>query len=174
MKLEVKIGDIKAELEIKPITILVGEDANVWLGLIGFAASIAGQDAKLYHFPEAYRHPTVQRDIANEIGHLYNQGTKLLIATHSPYILAQLNNLLLAKSLYKETRKEEIREKYEGLWIDPEDIAVYEVKGAQVKNLINEEGLIEARAIDAVSDEIVKETDELLEIAYGGVKGGNN
>ncbi len=117
--------------------------------------------------PETHLFPTTQRDLAYLFGFMHNLNTEFLITTHSPYILTALNNLLLAKSLYKETKNKEIKEKYEKIWIDSRDIAVYEVKDGYVKNIIDEEGLIEARAIDEVSDEIVMETDEMLEIAYG-------
>ncbi len=168
------VDNVKVGLELKRVNIFVGEEANIWLSLVFALIKIARREEKPFPFlfPEAFLHPTAQRDIANDMGRAYNEGKWVFVATYSPYILAQLNNLLLAKSLYKETREEEIRERYKGLWIDPEDVAVYEVEFGRVKNLIDEEGLIEAGAIDAVSDEIVKEMDWMLEVAYGGRESG--
>ena len=168
MIIKLTIDKIKAKIELKKVTVLVGEDVEIWFWLLLSAVKLTKENLPLrpHLFPETFKYPTAQRDVANEIGHLYNKGRWVLLATHSPYILTQLNNLLLAKSLYRESKKEEIRKKYEGIWIDPDDLVAYEVQNGQVKNIINEEGLIEARAIDAVSDEIVKETDWMLDVAY--------
>ncbi len=117
--------------------------------------------------PETHLFPTTQRDLTYLFGYMYNLNTEFLITTHSPYILSALNNLLFAKKLYKETAKKEIKERYEKIWIDSRDISIYEVKDGYIRSIIDREGLIEAEAIDKVSDEIAREADELLELAYG-------
>jgi len=117
--------------------------------------------------PETHLFPTTQRDLTYLFGYMYNLNTEFLITTHSPYILSAFNNLLFAKKLYKETAKKEIKEKYEKIWIDSKDISVYEVKDGYVRSIIDKEGLIEAEAIDEVSDEIAREIDKMLELADG-------
>ena len=46
--------------------------------------------------PESHLHPAAQRQMARGIVRLVNAGVKVLITTHSDYLLSQLNNLLRA------------------------------------------------------------------------------
>ncbi len=132
--------------------------------------ALIGYENRIFRFsieePETHLFPTSQKDLTYLFGYMYNINSEFLITTHSPYILSALNNLLFAKKLYKEYGTREIKEKYEKIWIDNKDIAVYEIKDGYAKSIIDKEGLIEAEAIDKVSDEIAKEIDEMLELAY--------
>ncbi len=117
--------------------------------------------------PETHLHPFVQKDLTRLLGFMYNQGTQFFITTHSPYLLSALNTLLLAYTTYQETGKEEIKEKYQDFWINPEHVSVYEVADGTAKPILDkEEGLITAERIDDVSLKIVEENDEILKMGY--------
>ncbi len=97
--------------------------------------------------------------------------TKLVITTHSPYILSVLDTLMLAKNTFNEhpELKEEINAIIsEDKWIDYDDISVYEVKNdGTIKSIKNEEfRSIDTNAIDGVSDIISEEFDKLTELRY--------
>jgi len=79
-------------------------------------------DLLIIEEPEAHVHPEKQRSMARFLVKLVRSGVNLLITTHSDYILAQLNNFILAG-----TRKPEVRarEKYNEDYLKPEEISAY-------------------------------------------------
>lgn len=96
---------------------------------------------------------------------------KLIITTHSPYVLSALDTLILAKNTFDEHKdlKDAISEiVFEGRWIDYEEISVYEVRNdGKVYPIKNEEfRSIDTNAIDRVSDIISDEFDKLTELRY--------
>ena len=100
-----------------------------------------------------------------------NTKHKLIITTHSPYVLSALDTLILAKNTFneREVLKKEINEIVFFLrWLDYDDISVYEVRNdGKVYSIKNEEfRSIDANAIDGVSDIISEEFDKLTELRY--------
>jgi predicted ATP-dependent endonuclease of OLD family len=96
---------------------------------------------------------------------------KLIITTHSPYILSALDTLMLAKNTFNENPelKKEISEIVsEDKWLDYNDISVYEVRNdGKVYSIKNEEfKSIDTNAIDSVSDIIMEEFERLTELRY--------
>lgn len=96
---------------------------------------------------------------------------KIVITTHSPYILSSLDTLMLARNTFNEhpDLKEEINSIVsEDKWIDYDDISVYEVRNdGRVYTIKNEEfRSIDTNAIDGVSDIISEEFDKLTELRY--------
>ena len=96
---------------------------------------------------------------------------KLLITTHSPYILSAFNNLLYAGSIAADSSKEEtvIQKLNEivprTMRIKPNTLSAYMVENGSALSLIHEEtGLISAEAIDEASDQLSQEFNELLEL----------
>lgn len=64
--------------------------------------------------PELNLHPDNQRKIARFIGRLINEGFKVLISTHSDYIVRELNNLIMLGSglKHKPDETKELLENY--------------------------------------------------------------
>lgn len=96
---------------------------------------------------------------------------KIVITTHSPYILSSLDTLMLAKNTFNEhpDLKEEINAIVsQDKWIDYDDISVYEVRNdGKVYPIKNEEyRSIDTNAIDRVSNIISEEFDKLTELRY--------
>lgn len=96
---------------------------------------------------------------------------KIVITTHSPYILSSLDTLMLAKNTFNEhpdLKKEINTIVSEDKWIDYNDISVYEVRNdGKVYSIKNEEfRSIDTNAIDGVSDIISEEFDKLTELRY--------
>jgi hypothetical protein len=96
---------------------------------------------------------------------------KVVITTHSPYILTSLDTLMLAKNTFNEhpDLKEEISAIVsEDKWIDYDEISVYEVRNdGKVYSIKNDEfRSIDTNAIDGVSDIISEEFDKLTELRY--------
>lgn len=134
--------------------------------------------------PEAHLFPSAQKKIvqliartftASEIKNSDNGAEKnafmqFFITTHSPYILTSFNNLLQAGRLaeLKKDRIEEINKivpKQEQ--INPKNFSAYYIENGEAKSLIDEStGLISQTELDAVSDEIVNEFSQLLDIEF--------
>jgi predicted ATPase len=122
--------------------------------------------------PELNLFPIKQKQLLEFIISMFStSGNKLVITTHSPYILSVLDTLLLAKNTFKEHKnlKKEIGAIIsEDKWIDYNDISVYEVKNdGKIRSIKNEEfRSIDANSIDGVSDIISEEFDKLTELRY--------
>ena len=122
--------------------------------------------------PELNLYPIKQKQIVEYVVSKINQtNDKLIITTHSPYILSALDTLMLAKNTFNENPdlKDEISAIVsEDKWLDYNDISVYEVRNdGKVYSIKNEEfKSIDTNAIDSVSDIIMEEFDKLTELRY--------
>jgi hypothetical protein len=137
------------------------------------------KDSKLLLFieePEAHLFPSAQAAIIDYIASLAVEvpnPNRTLITTHSPYILAQVNNLLKAgqladkmggsvhSKLGKIIRKES--------WLPPGSTAAYAIVDGRSRSIV-EDGLIDGSYIDDASAEISHRFASLLEIEYGNAK----
>ncbi|WP_392447052.1 AAA family ATPase [Capnocytophaga canis] len=121
--------------------------------------------------PEISLFPQRQKELVEHIVSIVNRiNSRLVITTHSPYVLSAFNNMMLASNtaIEKEERKEEIKNIIsEDKWIRYEDVSAYEVKDGKVISLLDEEfkGL-DVNAIDKVSDIITEQVDQLISIRY--------
>ncbi len=124
--------------------------------------------------PEAHLYPKAQNDIVSLFGLISNQRQlDFFITTHSPYILAALNNLILADEV-----KEAVGPEVLAAVIDPDytlkyaDVSAYTLRDGVLYSILDEEEqLIGVNAIDGVSDEFGREFEALLELRETGEKG---
>lgn len=142
------------------------------LGTIAHSKPQIGGSSIYIEEPEAHIFPAAQRNIVELIATVYNarkDSLQFLITTHSPYILTAFNNLLQAGILAVDASEEKI-EKISHLvprtrFLNPEEVAVYSLKDGYCKSIIDEEtGLIDTNIIDAVSNELAIQFDELLDL----------
>ncbi|MEP6518925.1 AAA family ATPase [Microcoleus vaginatus] len=122
--------------------------------------------------PEAHLFPSAQRNIIELIATVFNSRKEQLqffITTHSPYVLTALNNLLQAGLLYEESSEdiqhqlEKIVSRYKSLDVD--DLSAYVLSDGKCNSIVcPDTGLIDARVIDSVSDELAIEFDQLLNL----------
>ncbi|AVH72809.1 AAA family ATPase [Nostoc sp. 'Lobaria pulmonaria (5183) cyanobiont'] len=105
--------------------------------------------------PEIHLHPSVQVAITEFLAMLVQAGLKVLIITHSPYILDHLSNLMKAAQ-YKD--KESIKDKFylerTEAFIPQEKVSVYLFEDGMAKNILNQEGRIDWDTFGDVSDDI--------------------
>lgn len=126
----------------------------------------------LFEEPELNLFPIKQKKLIDYlISKISTLNHKLIITTHSPYILSALDNLIFAKNAFNEhpESKEKIKSIIsEDKWIDYNEISVYEVRNdGKVYSIKNEEfKSIDANAIDSVSDVISEEFDKLTSLRY--------
>ena len=121
--------------------------------------------------PEISLFPNRQRGLLEYIVSLIKKiDSRVIITTHSPYILSAFNNLILANNtaIEKKERKKDIEKIIsEDKWIDFEEVSAYEVKEGGVISLLDKEYKgIDVNAIDDVSDRISEDVDKLISIRY--------
>ncbi len=105
--------------------------------------------------PEMNLHPAAQVEITEFLAMLVQAGLKVLITTHSPYIVNHLANLMKAA---KYEDKESIRKRFylerTEAFIPHEKVSVYLFEKGTAKNILDEEGRIDWGTFGDVSDDI--------------------
>lgn len=111
--------------------------------------------------------PEAQRDLIYYLISSLDHGKnhRLVMTTHSPYVLASLNNLIYAHKVGQVNKEavESIIPSYS--WIDFNDINVFFVTDGGVESILDEDlKLIKAEEIDGISTVLNEEFDKLLEL----------
>ncbi len=121
--------------------------------------------------PELNLYPTTQKALIEYLIEKCTHGdNRLIITTHSPYILTALNNCIQAKNvvnMHPESAGEVeklVPSKYQ---LDYQDVAAFYVGGGTAEPIMNEESqMIDANAIDDVSEQLGSIFDQLLDLKY--------
>lgn len=116
--------------------------------------------------PELNLYPIAQYDLMKYLIEKTNANkNSLFIATHSPYILASINNLLLASKYGSDKVNEIIPEKY---WLNINDVSAYKLlPNGEAEDIIDEEsGQIKAEKIDGASQVISGEYEKIMDVAF--------
>jgi predicted ATPase len=116
--------------------------------------------------PEQNLFPTSQQKALHNLLEHNNavKENKLIISTHSPYILSSLNNSILAEEVFEKTGKE-IGNYSKEKRVAFADISAYKFEDGKIFSIKDEESkLINADAIDSCSDNINSDFDELLDL----------
>lgn len=123
--------------------------------------------------PETNLFPIKQKKILEFLIQTIDTNTKghteVILSTHSPYILTSLNNLIYAKELNKNNTIKSDIFKNIGInnMIDLKDVSVYITENGIARNIIDSKtGLIDADAIDGVSENIMNIFNELLALKH--------
>lgn len=120
--------------------------------------------------PEITLHPKNQIKLTEAFGMAVNKGLNVVMATHSPYIVDHINNLILGYEAVKKNKKgslkvlEEYGIKKESL-INPDSVAAYEFKeNGEVVDVFNrDEGFIDWETFGEYSDKLSEIGYELNE-----------
>ncbi|MCY7352889.1 MAG: ATP-binding protein [Cytophagaceae bacterium] len=119
--------------------------------------------------PELNLYPTTQKRLIYYLADRCTQNqNKLLMTTHSPYVLTSLNMLLLAYSVWQKHPEREAdiaaivpRES----WLNPEEFAAYYVADGTVRSITDPETmLISDNELDGVSEDNAGDLDLLMKI----------
>jgi len=117
--------------------------------------------------PESGIFPDQQKKIAFYLASLLKEKNKpsIMLATHSPYILTSLNNLLMAGKLQSEEMVNQealVKLVPQKFIIERGEIDAFLLKDGKSFDLMSKHGLIVADKVDIASDSINNEFDELL------------
>jgi hypothetical protein len=123
--------------------------------------------------PEAHLFPDAQEQITRLISFLRHNAkheVAFVITTHSPYILAAFNNLIKAGSMVKQNpglKDAVCKEIPESMHVDIEYFSAYALENGRAVDIIDREtNLINADAIDGVSESIMEIFNTLQDIEF--------
>lgn len=122
--------------------------------------------------PEAHLFPTAQSVLMEFlIGSVASSrhGRRLILTTHSPYIMSKLNVFLKAGHLAKRKKRNHVINEVvpRDYWLTEQHLSAHAIEGGRMKNLIDEDCLIDARYLDNISEEISRDFSALLKIEFG-------
>jgi hypothetical protein len=119
--------------------------------------------------PEAHLFPSAQSLLMEFlIGSIASEKRQrsLIITTHSPYIMGKLNVFLKAGQLSRRKKKNtEINEIVpRECWLSENNLSALAIQDNHIVSLIDDDGLIDARYLDQISEDISDQFSALLEI----------
>jgi predicted ATPase len=116
--------------------------------------------------PELNLYPKAQHELIKYlVKNCLLDRKNLIITTHSPFVLASINNLLLAYDKGQTKPKEVNKIIKKESWLNPKNFIAYELKNGKAKKIMNDKlGQISENMIDGVSDTFADEFDKLLDL----------
>lgn len=144
----------------------------LWLAVNEFLYEDTDGASVFIEEPEAHLFPSTQSKLTQYLANLVNRvNGRMFLTTHSPYLLSTVNNLLKAGTLSRTKSKS--NRQWQGIideivpksaWLFPESTSAYAIINGKVKQIIDEDGLIDGEYLDSVSSELAYEFTNLLEI----------
>ena len=118
--------------------------------------------------PEAHLFPKAQKEMIELISLMINAtGSKVLLTTHSPYILTAANLVMYSSHVEKDKKTENDVVPYE-YRISADHVSAYmlrkEEKFETIDLMDRENSMIDASKIDTVSEDMNMATDRLIEL----------
>lgn len=114
--------------------------------------------------PEMNLHPIGQAQLLEVLTALVNAGVRILITTHSSYIMTHLNTLISGKIGHSRTLKKQSKNLYlqePSSFLKPEDVSAYEMRDNKLVSLYDEDYGIRWDTLSDVSAEL---RDKYLDI----------
>lgn len=109
--------------------------------------------------PELNLHPDNQRVIARVLAKAVNRGFRVMVSTHSDYVIRELNNLIMLSRLPEEELE---ALGFEPEWaLAPEKVGVYLFSGGTAKSVPVEETGFSVGTIDEVTSRLNADTQKL-------------
>lgn len=114
--------------------------------------------------PESHLFPNAQKLMAEFISLAQTDGNKVLVTTHSPYILGAFNNLLYADRISKEVDQDALNRIIgKDKWLDFDQLSAFYVESGSIRSCLDEEfRAIKNEVIDEASDVINDDFDKML------------
>ena len=143
--------------------------------LQGFFLSIGLKNRREFFVveePEAHLYPLAQKELINAFALFLNtiKEGRLIITTHSPYILACVNILLFANYVANElpeAKKEVLESVQKDFWLDSKMFSAYSLGHGEVycTNIKDPEtGLIDQNYLDAISEQLGTQYNNLYNL----------
>lgn len=146
-----------------------GQQEAVWILNVVFYYLLNNKKAYfIIEEPESHLFPNAQKLIAEFISLAKNAGNKVLVTTHSPYILGAFNNLLYANKISKKVNNETLNQIIDkNKWLDFSNMSAYYVEQGHIELCLDKEfKSICNEVIDNASICIEEEFNDMLDLLY--------
>lgn len=152
-----------------------GQQEILWILMLAFIIILERKSSfVVIEEPEAHLFPIAQKDVINLISLMVNTtNSKVIITTHSPYILTSLNILLYSEKVEGHRRGSEPIIIPKNFRVPFEDFAAFKIEnsleaGQCLENLLDEEShMIRTDYIDKVSSITNNELERLFDMEMG-------
>jgi len=139
----------------------------LWLSIE--AAQENSPNCRIYiEEPEAHLFPTAQSQVVEFLSSVISERrAKMVVTTHSPYVLTQINILLKAGQLaaqFPDARPKIEKVVKQRNWLEPASTVAYAIVGRRVSKITDADGLLMGDYLDEVSGFLDREFSSLLEI----------
>ncbi len=116
--------------------------------------------------PELNLYPKAQHELIKYlVKNCLLDRKNLILTTHSPFVLASLNNLLLAYDKGQSKPKEVNKIIKKESWLNPKNFIAYQLKNGKAYKITDDKlGQIKENMIDRISDEFSDEFSKLLNL----------
>lgn len=151
-----------------------GQQEAVWILNVVFYYLLNNKKSYfIIEEPESHLFPNAQKLIAEFISLAKNGGNKILLTTHSPYILGSINNMLYANRISGKGDKAVLANIMNPLkWIEFEKLAAYYVENGKIRSCLDEEfEAIDNAVIDEASDEINMDYEKMVGLRHDNEMG---
>ena len=124
--------------------------------------------------PESHLFPNAQKLITEFISLAKNDGNKVLLTTHSPYILGTINNMLYANRISKQVDQGVLGDIMPpSKWLDFKNLAAYYVDAGSIHSCLDDEfESIQNEIIDGASEDINTDFEKMADLRYASEQGG--
>lgn len=144
-----------------------GQQEAVWILNVVFYYLLNNKKSYfIIEEPESHLFPNAQKLMAEFISLAKNDGNKVLVTTHSPYILGSINNMLYANRISKKVNIDELKEIIDPLkWINFENLSAYYVEEGVPHTCEDAEfEAIDNAVIDGASDKINMDYENMVDL----------
>lgn len=150
---------------VKLVQASSGQQEALWIVLMIFSIILNRQRVYLViEEPEAHLFPSAQKEMLELIALMINStGSKVILTTHSPYILTAANLAMYSSFVENERndREDIVPRQYR---ISSEKVTAYMLKDHTAQDIIDRQNhMIDAAKIDEISEILNSATDKLIE-----------
>ena len=143
-----------------------GQQEAIWILHLIFLFILENKKVfVVFEEPEAHLYPEAQKLMVELVCLLFNNRNQIIITSHSPYILASLNNLLYAAKIGRQKFDEVKKRINPKFWLDFDKLSALFIDQGKCESILDAElGLIMVEAIDSASQLINDEYDFLFNL----------
>ncbi len=152
----------KRELALANASSMVSEIAPIVLYLRDVVQS---GDILMVEEPEAHLHPAMQVEFIRELARIVKSGVRVIIITHSEFLLEELSNIVCRSQIPKEERKDSGNDDAS---LNPEQVGVWRFKpknqpkkGTFVEEALPDESALYPSGFDTVSYSIYNDWTDI-------------
>ena len=118
--------------------------------------------------PESHLFPDSQKRITEFISLVKNGKNKVILTTHSPYVLGSINNLLYIKHISNDNNIAKLEKIIPSdIWLDYHSMGAYYLKDGRTEDILNDEYQdIDHGVIDGASRTINEDYEKMVDIKF--------